>query len=108
MPAGAVVTSLVEFTRMQELLKILKTQFETIFLDTPPMLQIPDARVLGKMVDRVIMVVRAGKTTRDAALAARQRFGEDGTNVLGTILNDWNPKRSPNGYYGYSGDYYSS
>ena len=107
-PATAAATSLLYSTRMQELLKILKTQFETIFLDTPPMLQIPDARVLGKMVDRVIMVVRAGKTTRDAALAARQRFSEDGTNILGTILNDWNPKRSPNGYYGYSGGYYGS
>jgi Mrp family chromosome partitioning ATPase len=70
------------------------------------MLQIPDARVLGRMVDRVIMVLRAGKTTRDAAMAARQRFSEDGTQMLGTILNDWNPKRSPNGYYGNHGGYY--
>ena len=27
--------------------------------------------------------------------------------MLGTILNDWNPKRSPNGYYGYSNGYYN-
>jgi hypothetical protein len=26
--------------------------------------------------------------------------------MLGTILNDWNPKRSPNGYYGYHSGYY--
>jgi Mrp family chromosome partitioning ATPase len=53
------------------------------------------------------MVVRAGKTTRDSALAAHRRFAEDGTQMLGTILNDWNPKRSPNGYYGYhNGSYY--
>jgi len=60
------------------------------------------------MVDRVVLVTRAGKTTRAAAIAARQRFSEDGTKMLGTILNDWNPKRSPNGYYGsYNGYYYS-
>jgi capsular exopolysaccharide synthesis family protein len=99
-------TSLLYSNRMPELLAKLRTEFETIFIDTPPMLQIPDARVLGRMVDRVIMVVRAGKTTRDAALAARQRFSEDGTQMLGTILNDWNPKRSPNGYYGYQSGYY--
>jgi Mrp family chromosome partitioning ATPase len=58
------------------------------------------------MVDRVILVVRAGKTTRDAAMAARQRFSEDGTPMLGTVLNDWNPQRSPNGYYGYQNGYY--
>ncbi len=95
----AAATSLLYSNRMPELLEKLSTEFETIFIDTPPMLQIPDARVLGRMVDRVIMVVRAGKTTRDAAMAARQRFSEDGTQMLGTILNDWNPQRSPNGYY---------
>lgn len=102
----AAATSLLYSNRMPELLEKLSTEFETIFIDTPPMLQIPDARVLGRMVDRVIMVVRAGKTTRDAAMAARQRFSEDGTQMLGTILNDWNPKRSPNGYYGYQNGYY--
>jgi succinoglycan biosynthesis transport protein ExoP len=105
-PSTAAASSLLFSSRMPELLRTLRTQFETILIDTPPMLQLPDARVLGKIVDKVILVVRAGKTTRDAALAACQRFSEDGTPVLGTILNDWNPKRSPNGYYGYSGGYY--
>jgi succinoglycan biosynthesis transport protein ExoP len=92
---------------MPELIQKLRTEFECILIDTPPMLQIPDARVLGRMVDRVVLVTRAGKTTRAAAIAARQRFSEDGTKMLGTILNDWNPKRSPNGYYGnYNGSYY--
>jgi capsular exopolysaccharide synthesis family protein len=99
-------TSLLYSNRMPELLKRLRGEFETIFLDTPPMLQIPDARVLGRMVDRVILVVRSGKTTRDAAQAMYQRFSEDGTKVLGTILNDWNPKHSANGYYGYSNGHY--
>lgn len=98
-------TSLLYSNRMPELLQKLRKEFETIFIDTPPMLAIPDARVMGRMVDRVIMVVRAGKTTRDAAIAARQRFSEDGTQMLGTILNDWNPKHSPNGYYGYHDGY---
>jgi capsular exopolysaccharide synthesis family protein len=102
---SSVATSLLYSNRMPELLRRLRGEFETIFLDTPPMLQIPDARVLGRMVDRVILVVRSGKTTRDAAQAAYQRFSEDGTKVLGTILNDWNPKHSANGYYGYSNGY---
>lgn len=100
-------TSLLYSNRMPELLKKLRTEFETIFVDTPPMLQIPDARVIGRMVDRVILVVRAGKTTRDAISAAHQRFSEDGTQVLGTVLNDWNPKNSGNGYYGDYNGYYS-
>ena len=101
-------TSLLYSSRMPELIKVLRGEFETIIVDTPPMLQIPDARVVGRMVDRVVMVVRAGKTTRDAIVAANQKFVEDGAKVLGTILNDWNPKDSPGGYYGYyNGDYKS-
>jgi capsular exopolysaccharide synthesis family protein len=106
-PSTSSAASLLYSTRMPEVLKVLRMQFDTIFLDTPPMLQIPDARVLGRMVDSVLMVVRAGKTTRDAAMAARQRFAEDGTQILGTVLNDWNPKWSPSGYYGYDGAYYT-
>jgi succinoglycan biosynthesis transport protein ExoP len=107
--ANSAATSLLYSSRMPELIQKLRTEFESILIDTPPMLQIPDARVLGRMVDRVILVTRASKTTRAAAIAARQRFSEDGTKMLGTILNDWNPKRSPNGYYGnYSGYYYGA
>jgi Mrp family chromosome partitioning ATPase len=95
---------------MPDLLEHLKQDFDMVLIDTPPMLQMPDARVLGRMAGAVILVLRAGSTTRDAALAARQRFAEDKTNLLGTILNDWNPKSSPGGYYGsykgYGGGYY--
>jgi len=99
-------TSLLYGPKVQSILKELRTQFDTILIDTPPMLQIPDARVLGRLADTVILVVRAGRTTRDAALAAFQKLKEDGTGVLGTILNDWDPKHSPNGYYGYYRKYY--
>ena len=49
----------------------------------------------------LILIARANQTTREAAIAVNHRFKEDRTRVLGTILNDWNPKNSRNGYYGY-------
>ena len=60
-----------------------------VIIDTPPMQEMPDARVLGRLADGVILVTRAGHTTRDAAIAANERFCEDRTRVLGTVLNDW-------------------
>lgn len=104
LPAGlhsSSPTNLLIHPHMADLLQQLKEQFDVILIDTPPMLQIPDARVVGRLVDSVIMVVRAHKTTRGAIVAACQRFSEDGTKILGTILNDWNPKHAPDGYYGY-------
>jgi capsular exopolysaccharide synthesis family protein len=109
LPSGSstsTATNLLYGNYMPELLRHLRAEFETILIDTPPMLQIPDARVLGRLADQVILVIRAGKTTRDAAVAARHRFSEDGTKLMGTILNDWNPKHSPTGYYGYYNGYY--
>jgi succinoglycan biosynthesis transport protein ExoP len=86
---------------MLSLIAHYKEQFDMVIIDTPPMLQVPDARLLGRISDAVVLIVRAGLTTRDAAVAARNRFAEDGTRILGVVLNDWNPKSSPEGSYGY-------
>ncbi len=81
-----------------------RNEYDMIMVDTPPMLQMTDARVAARMADAVILIARSGKTTRDALLAARDRFNEDHIEVLGTILNDWNPRKTLDGYYGYGGD----
>jgi capsular exopolysaccharide synthesis family protein len=86
--------------KLAELLARFKSAFDMVIIDTPPMLQMPDARVLGRSADAVILVTRAGQTTMDAVITANQRFANDGTRVLGTILNDWNPKSSASGHYG--------
>ena len=109
LPAGPPVagaTNLLYSPRLKECLGQFMTQFDMILIDTPPMLTIPDARVMGRLADGVVLVVRAAKTTRDAALASRARLREDGVRVIGTIMNDWNPKRSPSGYYGYYDGYH--
>ena len=106
LPTGpTAASSLLYSPVLPEMLKRFKTEYDMVLIDTPPMLQMPDARVVGRQADAVVMVVRAGQTTRDAAIAVRERLAEDGTRVLGTILNDWNPKQSPNGYYGSSNGY---
>jgi capsular exopolysaccharide synthesis family protein len=98
------ISNLLYSARLPELLARFRREFDTILIDTPPMLQISDARVLGRLADGVILVLFANHTTRDTALAAIQRFREDGTPILGTILNHWDPKRSPG--YGYYNSYY--
>ena len=105
-PPVANASNLLHSPRLGELLRVLRYEFDTILIDTPPMLHLADARVFGQHCDGVILVARAGKTTRDAALAARKKLQEDGTSILGTILNDWDPG-SGNGY-GYGGKYYAA
>jgi capsular exopolysaccharide synthesis family protein len=94
-------THLLYSQHMDEFLRRLKQEFDMVLIDSPPMLQIPDARILGRLSDAVVLVVRAGLTTRDTALAARQMFDEDGTRLLGSVLNYWDPKTRSNGRYSY-------
>jgi Mrp family chromosome partitioning ATPase len=73
------------------------------------MIHLADARVVGRLADGVILVIRAGKTSQDAAISAVQRFNEDRTRVLGTVLNDWNPKDGAEGStYRYTRSYHYS
>jgi succinoglycan biosynthesis transport protein ExoP len=78
--------------RMRSLLQQLRRDFDVVIIDSPPMQDISDARVLGWLGDGVLLVFRAGKTTRQAAMAAHDCLTQDGIQVLGTILNDWNAR----------------
>ncbi len=77
--------------RLPELLGILRHQFDTVVIDSPPVLQIPDGRLVARFADGLILVVRAGRTAKESAILAQQRLAEDGSRVLGTILNSWDP-----------------
>ena len=60
----------------------------SFWIRRPPCL-ITDARVIGILADGVVLVTRAGQTTREALLAIQERFSEDRIHLLGCILNDW-------------------
>ena len=104
-PGHESFSALLHSERLTELLQLLRPRFNSIVIDTPPVLQVPDARILARRADAVIVVARAGRTTRDALLLAKQRFADDGVPVLGAILNDWHPKSDPTAVY-YNPGYY--
>ncbi|HYI94032.1 MAG TPA: polysaccharide biosynthesis tyrosine autokinase [Bryobacteraceae bacterium] len=103
-PGAASVFCALHSPRVDELLQRAREEFDVVLIDTPPMLGLPDARVLGKKADGVVLVFRLGQSTRAIAKTAVQRLIEDRVPVVGTILNDWKPKPSQ---YGYLARYYS-
>ena len=109
LPAGSVVSNIsakLHSPRALEFLYRMRQEFYMVIIDTPPMLHMPDARLLGRLADGVILVVRSAQTAREAAAAASQRLMEDGSRVLGTILNEWDPRRASGYGYGYTYQYY--
>jgi succinoglycan biosynthesis transport protein ExoP len=99
--AGLSSSDLLYSPRMSSLMEEFRRQFNVVLIDTPPLLNLADARVLGRISDGVILVIRAGRVRWEAAMAAEQRLCEDGITVLGTVLNDWDPKQNGYGVYPY-------
>jgi succinoglycan biosynthesis transport protein ExoP len=93
-------------SKFHDLLEKLKNEFDMILIDTPPLLQVADARLICSQADATVLVI-AQHTSREAAVLARQQLSSDGSHLLGTILNKWDPKTSLHGYPNYP-NYYTS
>lgn len=94
-------------SRMAELIDFCRGNYDVVLIDTPPFLHLSDARVLGRLSDGVILVLRAGRVRWDSIAAAERRLSEDGTPILGTVLNNWQPGKDGFGVYPSNKDSYS-
>lgn len=97
LPAGSdrvCLANLVDNSRAEQLLALARAHYDAILIDTPPMMALSDARALGRMADGVALVIRAARTPEQIVMAASDRLRQDGTRVLGTILNSWTPERN--------------
>lgn len=84
--------------RMRELVEKLVVRFDRVIFDLPPMLGLPDAKVVSDLCDGILFVVRAHVTPQEDVQSALEVV--DRGRLLGVVLNDADstPDR-----YGYSG-----
>jgi succinoglycan biosynthesis transport protein ExoP len=92
--------------RMHTIVETLKQQYDYILFDTPPVMAVADARVIGQVVDKTIFVVRWDKTPRKVAQASIELLRKGGTDVAGIVLQQVDLKRYGKLGYGDSGYYY--
>jgi succinoglycan biosynthesis transport protein ExoP len=106
-PAGGreQVADLLHTKHFHELMERLLRDFDIVLVDTPPMLHIPDARILAQNTNGAILVFRSGVTSREDAVRAGEVFQQDHVTIVGTILNDFDP--ASEGRYGYYKSYYA-
>lgn len=84
--------------RMLRLCCRFREEFDHVIIDAPPTLEFADARILARNAEGVILVFRANRTNKRTALAVIEQLMRDRIPILGTVLNDWNPKTA--GGYG--------
>jgi capsular exopolysaccharide synthesis family protein len=90
LPAGTLPINPAELLgsqAMARLLDQLAVEADVVVIDSPPVLPVTDAVVLGTSVDGVLLVVRHGKTLRRSVQEATRRITAVGAEVAGVVLN---------------------
>src|SRR5438309_11648205 len=84
---------------MANLLQKLQCRFTLIVVDSPPISSFTDGVLIASMVDGVILVVHAGKSSRQIVRRSRQLLQEIGAKILGAVLNNIDRNAKDNYYY---------
>jgi capsular exopolysaccharide synthesis family protein len=98
-------SELITCEKTKTLFDYLRSQFDVIVVDTPPIGLVADARILMQYSDCQLFVVRAGYTHKEHFAATIEELREGDISCLGLVINDINPSDKRYGYYntGYYG-----
>lgn len=90
--------------RFENLLKWASQQYELVIVDTPPILAVTDAAIIGRYAGTTLLVARFEANTPKEIAVSVKRFEQGGVTIKGCILNGVVKKASS--YYGYGYSYY--
>jgi protein-tyrosine kinase len=96
------VINVLEAKKLEELIKQLRTEYDFVLLDTPPVIAVSDALYIAKRADGVIFVVAQSIAKKGLVKEAVQTLKRNDVKIIGTILTQVDVKR---GEYGYGYDY---
>jgi succinoglycan biosynthesis transport protein ExoP len=102
-PADAV--GILNSQRMVEFIEEVKSRFDIIFFDSPPILGVSDASVLASAIDLTIIVVQHRRFPRAMLQRVKQAVVNVGGNILGVVLNNVDVRHDQ--HYEYYTSYYN-
>jgi capsular exopolysaccharide synthesis family protein len=89
-PSGGVdstnSTELLSSPRMAQLIDRVRDRYDHIFIDTPPVLNVTDASILGAVSDQTIMIVRLNKTPSEVVERTKRLLRAANCDVAGVVL----------------------
>jgi len=91
MPAGKIPHNPAEILgspKMANLISLLKSKYDYVIFDTPPIIPVTDAGVIGSQTDGVIMVIMAGKTQKGVVNHSENLLKQSHSKILGYILTN--------------------
>ncbi|MDQ3133033.1 MAG: polysaccharide biosynthesis tyrosine autokinase, partial [Acidobacteriota bacterium] len=102
LPSGPIPPNPAELIGSEQMANFLKTMgnnFTHVVVDSPPIASFTDGVLIASMVDGVILVVHAGKSSRQVIRRSRQLLQDVGAKIFGVVLNNVNLKSQDNYYY---------
>jgi capsular exopolysaccharide synthesis family protein len=109
-PSGKLPSSsmgILSSAKMKEFVVDMKSRYDYVFLDAPPIMGVSDASVLASMVDMCVLVVQYRKYPQMMTQRAKEMVTKVGGNLVGVVLNNINISQDSYYYY-YSGYYYDN
>ena len=112
LPSGKLPSSsmgILNSQQMKDFIQDVKTRYDYVFFDSPPIMGVSDASILASEVDMAILVIQYRKYPQAMTIRAKQMVEKVGGNLLGVVLNNINISQDSYYYYysGYYYDYYS-
>lgn len=89
--------------QMKNVLQRAKEQYDYVLIDTPPVMPVADALIVGRFVDGMILVIASAEVKVEMARDVKNQLVNAGANILGVVLNK---VRSEHHGYGYGYYYY--
>ncbi len=86
---------------MSKFLNDMRDHFDLIILDSPPIISVTDSEILSRMVDGVVLVVKAENTEIELMTHAVRLLRNEKSPFLGVVLNNFNYKNGYGSYYKY-------
>jgi polysaccharide biosynthesis transport protein len=86
-PVPPLPAELLSSKQMDDLLARARSRYEFVLIDTPPVLAVTDASVLGRLVDAAILIVRYGSAKREVVRRCIDLLERSGTHLLGVAVN---------------------
>jgi len=86
----------------------LAERYEMVLLDSPPILAVSDARILARLVDTTVYLVRWNSTDKMAVASALKQFSVTGGEMLGVVISQVDTRKHARYGYGDYGHYYGN
>ncbi len=91
-------------SRFQQLIEWASQNYDLVLVDTPPILAVTDAAIIGRYAGTTLLVARFEQNTAKEMEVSIRRFAQSGIDIKGCILNGIIKKASS--YYGYGYSHY--